>query len=80
MSNSLTIYLSRSPLEHFPGRWIFDPLGQGGPVNDDVRNFECMFCHENDSEIVRNGRFAFVVICNSCGYAQAASLPQLLAS
>ena len=49
-------------------------------MNDDIRNLECMFCHENDGEIVRNGRFAFVVICNSCGYAQAALLPQLLAS
>ena len=67
-------------VEALPRAVEFDPPGLGGPMNDDFRNLECMFCHENDGEIVRNGRFAFVVICNSCGYAQAALLPQLLAS
>ena len=53
---------------------------QGGFVKENPDTFECGFCHAHEGDIVRNDVFGFVALCTECGYAQRATLPQLLAS
>ena len=48
-----------------------------GKIQD---TFECNFCHAHEGDIVENDVFGFVALCTECGYAQRATLPQLLAS
>lgn len=55
-------------------------LPNGEPMDSMNSFIECAFCHSCDCDVVRNQTYAFVVLCNECGYAQSATLPQLLAS
>ena len=55
-------------------------MRQGGFVRDNPDTFECGFCHAYEGDIVQNDIFGFVALCTECGYAQRATLPQLLAS
>ena len=55
-------------------------IHQGGFVRDNPDTFECGFCHAYEGDIVQNDIFGFVALCTECGYAQRATLPQLLAS
>lgn len=43
-------------------------------------DFECDFCHACDGDVVRNQTYAFLALCNECGYARPATVSQLLAS
>ena len=53
---------------------------QGGFMRENLDTFECGFCHSHEGDIVQNNIFGFVALCTECGYAQRATLPQLLAS
>ena len=49
-------------------------------MRENPDTFECSFCHALEGDIVRYDVFGFVTLCTGCGYAQRATLPQLLAS
>jgi uncharacterized Zn finger protein len=44
------------------------------------QDLSCSFCHSEEFEVVRNDAKGFVVLCNECGFAQAATLAHLIAS
>ena len=49
-------------------------------MRENPDTFECDFCHAHEGDIVQNDVFGFVALCTEYGYAQRATLPQLLAS
>ena len=49
-------------------------------MRENPDTFECGFFNALEGDIVRNDVFGFVTLCTGCGYAQRATLPQLLAS
>ena len=49
-------------------------------MEENPDTFECSFCHTLEGDIVRSDVFGFLALCTECGYAQRATLPQLLAS